>query len=114
MRREFISFMMFWKWKKMSAGKIAKSNGNRSEREREEQKSGKMSVEESYYLSNEVGNYKDVAQAVRQHWQVETNNASDVGLQEDKMRSKKKEVTANDGRFENFNYCNFAKNQMSE
>ncbi len=60
-------------------------------REREEQKSGKMSVEESYYLSNEVGNYEELAQAVRQHWQVETNNhIRDVSLQEDKMRSKKR------------------------
>ena len=60
-------------------------------REREEQKAVKMSVEESYYLSNEVGNYEELAQAVRQHWQVETNNhIRDVSLQEDKMRSKKR------------------------
>jgi predicted transposase YbfD/YdcC len=60
-------------------------------REREELKSGKNSREESYYLSNEVGNYEELAQAIRQHWQVETNNhIRDVSLREDKMRSKKR------------------------
>ncbi len=41
-------------------------------REREEVKSGKKSREESYYLTNEVGNYEELAQAIREHWQVET------------------------------------------
>jgi len=60
-------------------------------RERVELKSGKTSVEESYYLSNEVGNYEELAEAIRKHWQVETNNhIRDVSLQEDKMRSKKR------------------------
>ena len=60
-------------------------------REREELKSGKNSREESYYLSNEVGNYEELAQAIRQHWQVETNNhIRDVSLREDEMRSKKR------------------------
>ena len=59
-------------------------------REREELKSGKNSREESYYLSNEVGNYEELTQAIRQHWQVETNNhIRDVSLREDEMRSKK-------------------------
>lgn len=59
-------------------------------RERIELKSGKKSVEESYYVSNMVGNYEELAVAVRFHWQVETNNhLRDVSLQEDKMRSKK-------------------------
>jgi predicted transposase YbfD/YdcC len=59
-------------------------------REREELKTGRTSVEESYYLSNEVGKYEELAQAVRQHWQVETNNQiRDVSLKEDQMRSKK-------------------------
>ena len=60
-------------------------------RERIELKSGKKSVEESYYLSNEVGNYEELAKAVRLHWRVETNNhLRDVSLKEDKMRSKKR------------------------
>lgn len=61
-------------------------------RERFELKSGKTSCEESYYLTNEVGNYEELAQAVRRHWQVETNNhIRDVSLSEDKMRSKKRD-----------------------
>lgn len=60
-------------------------------RERVEVKSGKTSVEESYYLSNEVGNYEELADAIRRHWSVETNNhLRDVSLKEDKMRSKKR------------------------
>ena len=60
-------------------------------REREELKSGKKSVETSYYLSNEVGKYEELAQAIRRHWQVETNNyIRDVTLREDRMRSKKR------------------------
>ncbi len=60
-------------------------------RERIEQKSGKSSLEESYYVSNEVGNYEELSEAVRNHWQVETNNhIRDVSLKEDKMRSKKR------------------------
>ena len=60
-------------------------------RERVELKSGKSSREESYYLTNEVGNYEELAQAVRHHWQVETNNhIRDVSLREDEMRSKKR------------------------
>jgi len=60
-------------------------------RERVELKSGKSSSEESYYVSNEVGNYEELAEAIRLHWQVETNNhIRDVSLQEDKMRSKKR------------------------
>lgn len=60
-------------------------------RERIELKRGKKSVEESYYLSNEVGNYEELAEAVRKHWSVETNNhVRDVSFKEDKMRSKKR------------------------
>ncbi len=60
-------------------------------RKRIELKSGKTSAEESYYLSNEVGNYEELAEAVRLHWQVETNNhVRDVSFKEDKMRSKKR------------------------
>ena len=59
-------------------------------RERIELKTAKTSVEESFYLSNEVGKYEELAAAVRGHWQVETNNhIRDVSLKEDKMRSKK-------------------------
>lgn len=60
-------------------------------RERIEIKTGKTSMEESFYVSNEVGKYEELAQAVRLHWQVETNNQiRDVSLKEDKMRSKKR------------------------
>ena len=60
-------------------------------REREEMKSGKKSVETSYYISNEVGKYEEIAKAIRRHWQVETNNhIRDVTLKEDRMRSKKR------------------------
>lgn len=60
-------------------------------RTREECKSGKSSQEESYYLTNEVGSYEELSQAVRLHWSVETNNhLRDVSLREDKMRSKKR------------------------
>ena len=60
-------------------------------RERIELKTNKTSLEESFYMSNEVGTYEELAEAVRGHWQVETNNQiRDVSLQEDKMRSKKR------------------------
>ncbi|MDQ3181645.1 MAG: ISAs1 family transposase [Acidobacteriota bacterium] len=60
-------------------------------RQREELKTGKKSREESYYLTNEVGNYEEICVAIRKHWQVETaNHIRDVTLKEDKMRSKKR------------------------
>lgn len=60
-------------------------------RERIELKTNKTSVEESLYVTNEVGKYEELAEAVRGHWQVETNNQiRDVSLKEDKMRSKKR------------------------
>jgi predicted transposase YbfD/YdcC len=64
-------------------------------RERVELKSGKQSLEESCYLSNEVGNYEELAVAIRRHWQVETNNLiRDVSLKEDRLRSKKSSYSA--------------------
>ena len=60
-------------------------------RHRDELKTGKKSVETSYYLTNEVGNYEEIREAIRRHWQVETNNhIRDVTLKEDRMRSKKR------------------------
>ena len=60
-------------------------------RAREEIKTGKKSQEESYYVSNEVGKYEALCQAIRRHWQVETaNHIRDCTLKEDKMRSKKR------------------------
>ena len=74
------------RWKKCQIKTLIKVN-----RERIDQKSGKKSHEESYYVSNEVGNYTELSEAVRLHWQVETNNhLRDVSLKEDKMRSKKR------------------------
>jgi predicted transposase YbfD/YdcC len=69
-------------------------------RERILLKSGKRSVEESYYVTNEVGNYEELCRAVRGHWQVETNNhLRDVSLREDSLRSKKRKYS---GRWEVF------------
>lgn len=60
-------------------------------RTREQLRSRKSSVQESYYLSNEVGNYEELAQAIRRHWTVEVNNhLRDVSLKEDALRSKKR------------------------
>jgi len=60
-------------------------------RAREELKSGKKSLETSYYVTNETGNYEELAEAVRRHWQVETSNhLRDVTLKEDALRSKKR------------------------
>ncbi len=60
-------------------------------RHREEVKTGKKNRQESYYLSNEVGKYEQLEEAIRRHWQVETaNHIRDVTLKEDKMRSKKR------------------------
>ena len=59
-------------------------------RERFEIKTNKTSIEESLYITNEIGKYEELARAVRGHWQVETNNQiRDVSLQEDALRSKK-------------------------
>lgn len=59
-------------------------------RERTEIKTGTESVETSWYVSNEVGKYEDTVEAIRRHWQIETNNhRRDVTFREDKMRSKK-------------------------
>lgn len=69
--------------------------GIKVSRTREQLRSGKQNTEESYYLTNEVGNYEELAQAVRLHWSVETNNhLRDVSLREDKMRSKKSHYSA--------------------
>lgn len=61
-------------------------------RQRIEIKPNKTSMKEAFYLSNEVGKYEELAEAIRGHWQVETNNQiRDVSLKEDKMRSKKRD-----------------------
>jgi len=63
-------------------------------REREELKSEKKSFETSYYVTNEAGNYEEISEAIRKHWQVETaNHIRDVTLKEDRMRSKKKNIS---------------------
>jgi predicted transposase YbfD/YdcC len=60
-------------------------------RQREELKSGKKSCETSYYVTNETGNYEELAEAIRNHWQVETSNhRRDVMLKEDALRTKKR------------------------
>jgi len=81
------------RWKKCQIKTLIKVN-----RERIEQRSGEIGREESYYLTNEAGNYEELSEAVRLHWQVETNNhIRDVSLREDKMRSKKS-LKSNNGR----------------
>ena len=76
----------------MSDGRDAKSElPSKSNENALELKSGKKSVEEAFYLSNIVGDYQEPAEAIRLHWSVKTNNhVRDVSLQEDKMRSKKR------------------------
>lgn len=65
--------------------------GVKVRRETDYLKSGKSRIDDSYYLTNETGNYEEIAEAIRKHWQVETNNhLRDVSLREDKMRSKKR------------------------
>ena len=67
--------------------------GVKVRRTREELKSQKSSQEESYYVTNEVGNYEELSAAIRNHWQVETDNhVRDVSLQEDNLRSQSKGV----------------------
>lgn len=59
-------------------------------RARMEVKTGKQGVETSWYISNEVGKYEEIIEAIRRHWQIETNNhRRDVTFREDRMRSKK-------------------------
>ena len=60
-------------------------------RQREEIKSGKVSNETSYYISNaEPKQDRQYFNAIREHWGVETNNhLRDVTLKEDQLRTKK-------------------------
>ena len=75
--------------------KLQIRTGVKVSRQRCELKSGKQSQENSYYLTNAVGNYEELAQAIRKHWTVETNNhLRDVSFSEDEMRSKKRNYTA--------------------
>jgi len=60
-------------------------------RQRTELANGKYSDETAYFLSNQSQNKaKQLFQAVRKHWAVETNNhIRDVTLREDQFRTKK-------------------------
>jgi predicted transposase YbfD/YdcC len=62
------------------------------ERKRTELKSGRITNEKSYYISNaEPVADKQYFKAIRGHWSVETNNhIRDVTLNEDQMRTKKR------------------------
>jgi predicted transposase YbfD/YdcC len=61
------------------------------QRTREELKTQKSSAEDSYYVTNEVGNYEEISAAIRQHWQIEADNyVRDVSLQEDALRAQSK------------------------
>jgi predicted transposase YbfD/YdcC len=60
-------------------------------RVRERVKTGRRSREESYYVTNEVGNYEELSRAIRRHWRVETDNyVRDVTLKEDALITKKR------------------------
>lgn len=65
------------------------------QRHRLELQNEKASFETDYYISN--GKYKeneDYFSAIRKHWSVEVNNhIRDVTLKEDKLKTKKKEVS---------------------
>ena len=57
-------------------------------RESAEMKTGKKSVETSYYVSNESGCSAELCQAVRGHWSVEVNNHQrDVTFAEDGLKA---------------------------
>ena len=65
------------------------------ERHRLELQTGKESFTTDYYISN--GKYtekEDYFRAIREHWSVEVNNhIRDVTLKEDRLKTKKKEVS---------------------
>ena len=66
----------------------------RVRRERVEAETGKISVEESLYISNESKNVGEICEAIRKHWQVEvSNNMRDVTLAEDQLCAKETTVT---------------------
>jgi predicted transposase YbfD/YdcC len=76
------------RWKNCEISTVVKV-----EREREEIKSEKKSIETSYYISNQSEDVAGLCVAIRNHWSVETNNhIRDVTLREDKLRSKNKNV----------------------
>ena len=53
-------------------------------------KTGKKSLEYSYYISNQVTDAKDLANAIRGHWTIEKNNyIRDVNFGEDHIKSFK-------------------------
>jgi len=90
-RREYEFYDLLEMKKAERWNELAIKTAIKVNRRREECKSGKSSQEESYYLSNKVGDYEEIAEAVRLHWSVETNNhLRDVSLREDEMRSKKR------------------------
>jgi predicted transposase YbfD/YdcC len=76
------------RWKNCEVNTIIKVS-----RYREEIKIEKQSFETSYYISNQDENVGELCVAIRRHWSVETNNhIRDVTLNEDKLRSKNKNV----------------------
>lgn len=55
---------------------------------------GKETLEESWYLSNEVKNPAEICRAIRRHWQVEVNNnVRDTTLAEDQLCAKEPSVS---------------------
>lgn len=61
------------------------------DRERQEIRTGKVSRETSYYLSNQTDEFEHLCEAIRKHWSIETNNhIRDVTLKEDHLRTKKR------------------------
>lgn len=80
------------RWEKCGLRSVLKVS-----RERLEVKSGRKTEETSYYISNQADTLSDLCAAVRNHWQVETNNQiRDCTFREDSLRSKKSVDTDND------------------
>ena len=65
------------------------------DRERINLKDNSLQVSRAYYISNgKVEKSNEYFEAIRNHWEVETNHhIRDVTLEEDSLRTKKNEVT---------------------
>ncbi len=68
------------------------------DRETEEKKSGKESLERSYYISNDTlqDHEKELFTAIREHWHIESNHyIRDVTFDEDNVKTKDKNQAQN-------------------
>ena len=75
------------RWSKKAFKRLVKV-----QRARLDKKTGKITREVSYYISNETQK-EGIFEAMRNHWSVEVNNhIRDVTLSEDQLKSKKKKI----------------------